>query len=53
MCTMERELVEGNGYESRQTSEWRAWLGHVTLSLQKQDGVSSDVRGESRVVFPL
>ena len=56
------ELVEGNGYERRQTSKWHvivmvlAWSRDVKpahTNIQKQYGVSSDTRGERRVVFPL
>ena len=61
-CCIEPELVEGNGYESRQTSKWHvivmvlAWSRDVKpahTNIQKQYGVSSDTRGERRVVFPL
>ena len=59
-CCLTTDLVERTGYESRQTSKWHvivtvlAWSRDVKPAhTKKQDGVSSDMRGESRVVFPL
>ena len=51
MCTVQPGLVEGEWL--RKSSIFRLTWSREFMHANKNDGVSSDVKGESRVVFPL